>query len=352
MTELDEQSSRQTILVVDDNPENIHLLSAILQPYYNVKAAINGFIALQIAGGVDKPDLILLDIMMPDIDGYSICKELKMMPETAGIPVIFVSAKREEEDEEKGFALGCVDYLSKPVSPPVVLARVRAHLQLSNQRFHLMGLVKERTKALEKTRMEMVRSLGRAAEFKDNETGQHVLRMSSYSRLLAEQATENREWSELLYSAAGMHDIGKIGIPDGVLLKKGKLDPEEWAIMQRHVDYGVNILGDHESDLLKMAVEVAKYHHEKWDGSGYPGGFSGKDIPLSARIVAIADVFDALTSDRPYKKAWSVADAIQLIESEAGKHFDPELVPVFIACLPEILEIQAQYMDDVSDETF
>lgn len=338
-------SDKKTILVVDDNPGNIHVLSGILRPHYKVKAAINGALGIKIASSEDKPDIILLDIMMPDLDGYAVCKHLKDSPETSDIPIIFVSAKSEAADEKKGFDLGAVDYITKPVSPPIVLARVSAHLKLADQKSHLMSLVREKTADLEKTRKEIIQSLGRAAEFKDNETGMHVLRMSWYSYYLAKLHTANHDWAELLRNAAPMHDIGKIGIPDAVLLKPGKFDADEWATMQKHVEYGVEILGDHESDLLNLAVEVAQYHHEKWDGSGYPHGVSGSDIPLSGRIVAIADVFDALTSERPYKKAWTVEKALQLIESEAGKHFDPTLVPKFKECLPKILQIKAQYTD-------
>lgn len=342
--DLDDMIAKQTILVVDDNPENIHVLSGILRPYYNVKAALNAATVFKITAE-DRPDLILLDVFMPDIDGYRICKYLKVMPETSEIPVIFVSAKGEIEDEKKGFEAGGVDYITKPVNQALVLARVSTHLKLSSQKIHLLSLVKERTKELEKTRMEILRSLGRAAEFKDNETGLHVLRMSWYARFLAKRVTGNNVWSELLFNAAPMHDIGKIGIPDEVLLKPGKLTPSERTIMEKHVECGVNILGESESDLLTMAIEVAQFHHEKWDGSGYPAGISGETIPLSARIVALADVFDALTSDRPYKKAWPVEKAIALLESESGKHFDPDLVPLFKACLPKILEVKERYAE-------
>lgn len=345
MNEVDQNLGKKTILVVDDNPENIHLLHEILHPFYHVKAAINGSVAIKIASSTDKPDLIILDIMMPDLDGYQVCQYLKKSPETKLIPIIFVSAKNEVADEKKGFELGAVDYITKPVSPPIVLARVNTHLRLADQQLHLMSLVKEKTQDLEKTRIEIIESLGRAAEFKDNETGMHVIRMSWYSYYLSQQVTENNSWSELLRNAAPMHDVGKIGIPDEVLLKPGKLNADEWEIMKKHVEYGVQILGEHETDLLALALEVAQHHHEKWDGSGYPNGLSGEDIPLSARIVAIADVFDALTSQRPYKNAWSVDKAIELIDSESGKHFDPKLVFEFKKCRAKILEIKTKYSD-------
>jgi len=346
MMDLDDLISKQTILVVDDDPEDIHLLSEILRPYYKVKAALNATAAFRTAAAEDKPDLILLDIMMPEIDGYRICKYLKEMPEASEIPVIFVSAKDTVADEKKGFEVGCVDYITKPVNSTLVLARVSTHLKLASQKIHLLSLVQERTRELAQTRMEILQSLGRAGEFKDNATSLHVVRMSRYARFLAKRATGNNAWSELLFNAAPMHDIGKIGVPDEVLLKEGKLDLDERSIMQKHVDYGVEILGENESDLLTMAIEVVKFHHEKWDGSGYPAGIGGEAIPLSARIVAIADVFDALTSTRPYKKAWSVEQALALLENEAGKHFDPELVVLFKACLPNILQIKEQYADE------
>ncbi|NQZ09412.1 MAG: two-component system response regulator [Algicola sp.] len=340
------KDNKATILVVDDAPENIDVLTSLLREQYKVKAALNGKLALRIAAGRHKPDLILLDVMMPDMDGHEVCRQLKRNGETSGIPVIFVSAKSKTSDEQTGFALGAVDYITKPISPPLVLARVRTHLALYDQARHLEKLVQQRTAQLNETRAEIIRRLGRAAEFKDNETGMHVIRMSWFSRFLAEQIGKPEDWCELLYSAAPMHDIGKIGIPDRVLLKPGKLDAEEWAIMQRHVQYGVEIIGDHPSPLLQLAKEVAMYHHEKWDGSGYPNKIKGESIPLCARIVAIADVFDALTSERPYKRAWSEDDAIALLQNEAGKHFDPALIPLFIQCLPKIRAIQKQYHEE------
>jgi putative two-component system response regulator len=338
-------NDKTTILIVDDNSDNLDVLSGVLRPFYKVKAAINGELALKVASAKNKPDLILLDIMMPGMDGYEVCRRLKAEPSTANIPVIFVTAKSQTKDEQAGFELGAVDYITKPISVPIVLARVKTQLALYNQKRELEILVKQRTKELDDTRLEIIQRLGCAAEYKDNETGLHVIRMSWYSRFLAEQIQANEDWVELLYNAAPMHDIGKIAIPDRVLLKPGKLDQEEWTIMKTHVDCGVEILGTHNSDLMKMAREIALCHHEKFDGNGYPNGISGENIPLSARIVAIADVFDALTSVRPYKAAWPVEKAIALLEEEAGKHFDPALVPEFIKCLPRVLEIKDRYMD-------
>lgn len=338
-------TERANILVVDDTPENIDVLTGILKEEYKIKAALNGHVALKIATGKHKPDLILLDVMMPDIDGHEVCRQLKSNPESSHIPIIFVTAKAEISDEQIGFELGAVDYITKPVSPAIVKARVKAQLALYDQARHLEKLVQERTEQLNETRVEIIRRLGRAAEFKDNETGMHVIRMSWFSRFLAEAICKDDDWCELLYNAAPMHDIGKIGIPDGVLLKPGKLDEDEWQIMKMHADYGAEIIGEHPSPLLQMAKSIAITHHEKWDGSGYPNGLKGAEIPLAGRIIAVADVFDALTSERPYKKAWTEQDALTLLRKDAGTHFDPELVPYFETCLPRIREIQAQYKE-------
>ncbi len=339
----DRAQERQTVLVVDDTPENIDVLSGLLRPEYRVKAAPNGQRALQVARAQPQPDLILLDVMMPGMDGYQVCRELKADPRTHHIPVIFVTARNEVEDEEKGLSLGAVDYITKPISPPIVLARVRTQLALYDQNRQLERRVRERTEELLETRLEIIRRLGRAAEFKDNETGLHVIRMSHYARLLAQALGADPDWTELLFNAAPMHDIGKIGIPDRILLKPGPLDQREWAVMRKHPLYGAEIIGEHRSALLQLSREIALNHHEKWDGSGYPRGAKGLQIPLSARIVAIADVFDALTTARPYKQAWAIGDAIRYIEQQAAAHFDPELVSLFGTVLPEMLKIRERY---------
>ncbi|MEZ9409069.1 response regulator [Vibrio lentus] len=339
-------TDKPIILVVDDIPDNIHILSGILNDDFKIKAATSGKKALKIASSLPKPHLILLDIMMPEMDGYEVCRRLKNNPVTSDIPVVFVTAKTDVIDEQKGFELGAVDYITKPVSPPIVKARIATHIDLYDQNLALSRKVRKRTEALAMSRLEIIRKLGRAAEYKDNETGMHVVRMSYYSKILAQQLDVDEEWVELLLQAAPMHDIGKIGIPDSILGKPGKLDADEWAIMQTHVNIGGDIIGDNDSTLLKLAQEIALYHHEKWDGSGYPHKLSGEDIPLSARIIAITDVFDALTSERPYKEAWSIEKAIELIQEQAGQHFDPNLVPVFISKLDEMLIIKGSFADE------
>ncbi|GAB6041862.1 response regulator [Endothiovibrio diazotrophicus] len=343
---MSELLEKQTILVVDDTPENIDVLSGVLRPDYKVKAALNGEKALKIAAATPKPDMILLDIMMPGMDGYEVCRRLKGDPATRKIPVIFITAKSEVEDERMGLELGAVDYITKPISPPIVQARVRTQLALYDQNRELERKVAERTEELNRTRLEVIRRLGRAAEFKDNETGLHVIRMSHYARLIAEALNVGHDWAELVFNAAPMHDIGKIGIPDHILLKPGKLDDQEWAVMRKHPEFGAAIIGDHPSELMRMSREISLAHHEKWDGSGYPSRLAGDAIPLSGRIIAIADVFDALTTERPYKRAWTVEEAVKLIDETSGAHFDPTLVPVFHEVLPEMLEIKERYAEN------
>jgi len=338
--------SRQTILVVDDTPENIDLLCGVLESDYRTRIAANGEKALRIAFSGVKPDLILLDIMMPGMNGYEVCQALKANPDTRGIPVIFVTAMGESRDEQKGLEMGAVDYITKPINPPIVRARVRTHLALYDQTRELERMVKRRTEDLEITRRQIIHRLGCASEFKDNETGKHIIRMSHYARLIGQAAGMGEESVEILSSAAAMHDVGKIGIPDYILLKPGKLDEKEWEIVKKHPEIGAEIIGQHTDDLLQAASAVALTHHEKWDGSGYPRGIKGVEIPLMGRIVAIADVFDALTSDRPYKKAWGVDEAVRLIDERAGSHFDPDLVVAFKSMLPEIVKIKEQYAEE------
>lgn len=322
----------KTLLLVDDEPLNLQVLQNILQGSYRLVFARNGERALKLAKE-QQPDLILLDVMMPGLSGHQVCQQLKADPKTAAIPIIFVTALSDPNDEAKGFELGAVDYLTKPVSAPVVKARVKNHLSLV------------RLDELKQTRLAVVQRLGRAAEYKDNETGLHVIRMSLYTQLLALKMGFGEAEAEELLNAAPMHDVGKIGIPDAILRKPGKLDADEWRVMQSHTRIGAEILADDDSTLMTLARSIALCHHEKWDGSGYPAGLKGDAIPVEARIVALADVFDALTSERPYKKAWTVEDAVALIENESGKHFDPAVVAAFMQCLPDALAIKEQFQE-------
>ena len=329
-------SSKKTLLLVDDEPANLHVLREILQEDYHLLFARDGMRAVELCLG-HFPDLVLLDVQLPGMSGYEVCRALKADPGTASIPVIFVSAMAEETDETAGFAVGAVDYIAKPLSRAIVKARVSTHLSLV------------RVDELEKTRLQIIQRLGRAAEYRDNETGLHVIRMSHFSRLLVLAAGLSEHAADELFHAAPMHDVGKIGIPDNILLKPGALDAEEWRVMMRHSEIGAEIIeAHHESSLLQTAYRIALTHHEKWDGSGYPAALKGEEIPLSGRIVAIADVFDALTSDRPYKKAWSVGDAVELIRRESGKHFDPRLAELFIGIIPQVVDVMRRWADPSS----
>jgi len=339
------EAVKPVVLVVDDTPFNIDVLRGVLSSAYTLKVATNGEKALALARSHPQPELVLLDVMMPGMDGYEVCRRLKSDDYTRNIPVVFVTSMSEVEDERRGFESGGVDYITKPVSPPLVQARVATHLRLYAHERHLTQLVQARTQELETTRLEIIRRLGRAAEFKDDETGQHVIRMSHYTRLLAEATGMPADEVEVLFNAAPMHDIGKIGIPEAILLKPGALTAEEWKVMKRHPAIGAGIIGRHAHPLLNTARIVSLTHHEKWDGSGYPRGLAGEQIPLVGRIVAVADVFDALTSERPYKEAWSVEEAMAFLRQHAGTHFDPRLVELFAVCLPEVLKVRTQHAD-------
>jgi putative two-component system response regulator len=286
--------------------------------------------------------LILLDIMMEEMDsGFKLCQKIKADPRTSKIPVIFLSAKNEVEDIVRGLDLGAEDFVTKPFQEKEVLARVAINLKNYHHElmlYKLMGLLKN-------SNFDTIERLNRAAEYKDNETGNHVKRMSYASKLLAQKIGMSEEVSGNLFFAAGLHDIGKIGIPDYVLLKPGKLNPEEWEIMKTHTIIGHNILEGNKSPILEMGRIIALTHQEKYDGSGYPEGLNGNEIPLIGRVVAVCDVFDALTSERPYKKAWTVAAATEYLLSQRGKHFDAGLVDKFMAILPEVVKNNEEMAD-------
>lgn len=321
------------ILIVDDEPSNLRVLRQVLQTsHYRLSFARSGQDALKLIEK-EQVDLILLDIMMPEMTGLEVCKRLKQNPKTAHIPVIFVTALKDSVDEEKGFEIGAVDYIAKPIVPAIVLARVKTHLSLI------------RTDELLNTHIDLIQRLGRAAEYKDNETGMHVQRMSRYAKVIALAYGFCEESADDLMMAAPMHDIGKIGIADKILLKPGKLTDAEYEVMKTHAQIGAEILSNPSSHLIELAHSVAITHHEKWDGTGYPNGLSGEDIPIEGRIVALVDVFDALTSERPYKKAWPIEEAISYIMEESGKHFDPALPPLLKQELDKILAIKTQFAE-------
>lgn len=337
-------SQKPVVLIVDDSPESIDILRGALGDIFQVKAAIRGRTALEIVAN-DSPDLVLLDVMMPDLDGYEVCRQLKSNPSTASIPVIFVTTLSHVGSEARGIELGAVDYITKPYVASLVRARVKTHVSLYRYQRSLEAQVSERTRELQETRLEIIRRLGRAAEYRDNETGMHVLRMSHISGIVAQKMGMGEEASELLLQAAPMHDVGKIGIPDRILLKPGPLTPDEWALMKQHTVIGAQIIGEHPSELMQMARTVALRHHERWDGSGYPDALRGEQIPISARVVAIADAFDALLSQRPYKQPWTLPDTLDLFRSQRGAQFDPSGVDALLACVEECVAVRARFSD-------
>ena len=322
--------SNGPILIVDDEPNNLANLRQILKQDYHLIFARNGAETLELVGK-NRPSLILLDIQMPDMDGYEVCRRLKANPDYEAIPIIFVTALSELGNEKAGFSAGCVDYLIKPVSADIVRARVNTHLSLV------------RTSQLEKSYRDAIFMLGEAGHYNDTDTGVHIWRMASYSRALAKAIGWDKERCDLLELAAPMHDTGKIGIPDSVLRKPGKLSSEEWVVMKTHPAIGHSILSKSGAPIFKLAAEVALRHHEKWDGSGYPDGLFEQAIPESARIVAIADVFDALSMARPYKQVWPLEQIIDYLKQGAGTHFDPDLIQCFMDIQPEIMQIKAEW---------
>lgn len=347
------------LMVVDDEPSNVKLLVKLLQNagYTNVHGFESPAEALE---DFDRSgaDLLLLDLNMPEIDGFETMQRINARGLNIPPSILVLTAQSAREHRIRALDYGARDYVTKPFDRVELLARVRNLLEIQVAQRYMHGQnamlerkVRERTQELRETRLQIVHRLGRAAEFRDNETGYHILRMSHTSALLARAIGWNEKKCELMLHASPMHDIGKIGIPDHILLKPGRLDAAEWEIMKTHTTIGARILEGDDSDLLTMAGDIAIAHHEKWDGSGYPNGLRGDAISLSGRIVALADVFDALTSERPYKKAWSIDDAVAFIRDNRGVHFDPQLVEHFLQFLPEVLEIRAQYAEPEEDTT-
>ena len=363
-------NSKPTILVVDDTPDNIDLLRAVLEDDYRTKIAVNGERALKIAAGSDQPDLILLDIMMPGMSGYDVCRALKADPSTANIPVIFVTAMSEVADEQLGLALGAVDYITKPISAPLVLARIKTQLGmkrmqdfLRDQNHYLESEVERRVQEVAALQDVTIHAMASLAETRDSETGNHIRRTSHYVKALAGQVRHLPRFRdfltdkniELLFKTAPLHDIGKVGIPDHILLKPGRFEPHEMAIMKTHTTLGRDaILAAErelgiEVDFLKYAKEIAYSHHEKWDGTGYPQGLAGEQIPISARLMALADVYDALISCRIYKDGMRHEDAVSIIAQGRGTHFDADIVDAFLRIQDQFQAISSRYADGVRE---
>lgn len=360
---------KPTILVVDDTPDNLALMMDLLKDAYKVKLANNGERALKLAGS-ESPDLILLDIMMPGMDGYEVCRQLKAQLQTRDIPVIFLTAKTEIEDEKRGLEMGAVDYLSKPVSPPIVLARIKIHLALKAQADFLRDKsafleseVGKRTREVMAIQDVTILAMASLAETRDSDTGNHIRRTQFYVKALAEHLRTHPRFAahlsdnyiQMLFKSAPLHDIGKVGIPDRILLKPGRFEPQEFEIMKTHTTLGWEAI-DHAEKQLGMAVdflstakEIALSHQEKWDGSGYPQGLAGDAIPLSARLMAVADVYDALISRRVYKESMPHEKAVFIIQEGKGQHFDPDIADAFVALQEEFRAIAKRFSDSDED---
>ena len=370
VTHLHPDDTRRTVLVVDDTADNLTLLSDLLKDAYRVKVANSGEKALRIIASGNPPDIVLLDIMMPGMDGYEVLRRLKGLPGTADVPVIFLTALSEEDDERIGLELGAVDYITKPVSAPIMLARVRTHLQMKAARDFLKDKnefledeVARRMRELAAVQDVTIMCMASLAETRDNETGNHIRRTQHYVRVLAQHLSPHPRFAAalssdeipLLFKSAPLHDIGKVGIADRILLKPGKLTPEEFEDMKRHPALGRDAIMAAERQLdtpvsfLRHAREIAYCHHEKWDGTGYPQGLSGDAIPVSARLMALADVFDALISRRVYKPPFDMEKSVGIIREGRGTHFDPDVVDAFLANLPTFRGIADRYAD--SEET-
>ena len=361
---------RATVLVVDDTPDNLKLMSGLLKDLYRVKIANSGEKALTIAASDSPPDLILLDIMMPEMDGYEVCRRLKRDRVTRDIPVIFLTAMTKTEDEEAGLKLGAVDYITKPISPPVVLARVETHLKLKasadflrDKSDYLEQEVNKRTREVAAIQDVTILAMASLAETRDSDTGNHIRRTQFYVKALAERLKGHPRFAAILdaptiamlFKSAPLHDIGKVGIPDRILLKPGRFEPHEFEIMKTHTTLGRMAIEHAEKslgmsvDFLNCAKEIAQWHQEKWDGSGYPDGIGGDDIPVAARLMAVADVYDALISRRVYKEGMPHEKAVQIILEGKGSHFDPDMVDAFMDIQGEFRAIAEAYADSDKD---
>lgn len=357
---------KATVLVVDDTPDNLSLMSGLLKDLYKVKVANNGEKAIKISESDNPPDLILLDIMMPGLSGYDVCQYLKANRATRDIPIIFLTAMTATEDEKRGLEMGAVDYITKPVSPPIVMARVATQLKikaaadfLKDKNQYLEKEVEKRTRELAAIQDVTILAMASLAETRDNDTGNHIRRTQFYVKALAERLQEHPRFSsylckqtiDMIFKSAPLHDIGKVGIPDRILLKPGRFEPEEFEIMKTHTTLGRDAIQHAESQLgmdvefLRLAKEIAYSHQEKWDGSGYPEGTGGDDIPISARLMAVADVYDALISRRVYKEGMPHEQAVQIIAQGKGNHFDPDIVDAFLEIVDEFKSIAARFSD-------
>ncbi len=349
--------SEAKILVVDDEPGNVRVLERLLRGsgFKNITSTSNGYASLELYRTY-QPDLLLLDIKMPEFNGFDVMEALSAGNQNDYLPILVLTAQMDHNTRLEALKAGAKDFIQKPFDIGEMLARIQnilevrlLHKAVRDQNKNLEEKVQMRTLELQNSRIEIIHRLGRAAEYRDNETGMHVIRMSKFSERIAREIGLDDKTCMLILHSSPMHDVGKIGIPDNILLKPGKLNSEEWTVMKTHSEIGAKILSGSNSELMQMGETIARFHHEHWDGSGYPQGLKGEDIPLEARIVTVCDVFDALTSERPYKKAWPVEDAVKEMKKLRGTLFDSELLDVFMKNLPEMVIISKNFADTESD---
>ena len=361
-----ERRKRATVLAVDDTPANLNLLAELLGKHYRVQLAVSGAKALELARR-NPPDIIMLDVMMPEMDGFEVCRQLKADPLTRNVPVLFLTALNSPEDETRGLQLGAADFVHKPFIPATLFARVQTHLELKawqdalrDRNAWLQNELEARLAEVDLLRETTLFVMVALAEFRDSDTGNHVKRTQEYVRVLAQWLVDqglappelDASQVDALAKAAPLHDIGKVAIPDAVLLKPGPLTADEWVLMRTHTTQGADLLqraahrlGDRAGSMLQFGMQIARHHHERWDGTGYPDGLAGEAIPIAARLMAVADVYDALISRRPYKAAMSHEAAMAWIEEQSGSHFDPTLVRAIHAVQSQLGAIAQQWHD-------
>lgn len=354
----DPSAQKVRVLIVDDTPENVWFMAEALGEIATIQVALNGPTALEMVSRQPKPEIILLDVQMPEMDGYEVCRHLKTNGDTQDIPVIFVTALSATQSEAKGLLYGGADYIHKPFDPAIVRARIQNLVELKRHRDSLNDIIRAQTRALRRTQEGTVMALADLAEWRDPETGEHIKRTQEYVASIAKALAKKPKFAtiltpdyiEMLYMCAPLHDMGKVSISDSILLKPGKLTPQEFSIMQKHCEFGAQILQRSlqrigHDPFLELAYQVARWHHDRWDGEGYPDGLQGDAIPLAARIMSVADVYDALISRRPYKEPMTHEDALSLIKEDSGKRFDPEVVEAFLSVEDEVREITRRLVD-------
>jgi putative two-component system response regulator len=347
---MSDADDRPVVLAVDDAPEILALVQRALKEDYQVLAAGDAGAALDLAAGPRRPNLVLLDVDMPGASGFDVIRVLKSEPQTADIPVLFLSGLDDPAAQVEGLELGAADYVTKPISAAVLRARVGHHIAFANRQRELERLVRQRTAQVEQTRLQIIRRLSRAMEYHESSAaGNRVMRLSQYAKLVALAAGAKADLAEMVMSAAPLHDIGKLGVPAEVLRKTGKLSAPDWERVRRHPELGAEIIGEHDDPLMKLARQMALHHHEHWDGSGYPAKLKGAEIPWAGRLMAIVDTFESMTTTQFYREPLNVLEAATEIAEGAGRRFDPKMVDAFKKAFPEMRKVRDKFADDLGD---